>query len=612
MNEFNTLFYLNPQPIWVYDIETLRILEVNDAAIKRYGYTRDEFIGKNIKELRPHEDVPHLENVLSNENRQPLFEVANYGEFRHRTNNGIIFHVEVISYVTTYNGRPARIVQTQNIDATKAIQGKLQLTQAKLDRLLDSTSIGFFQLDNNLNFTYWNNASEKLIGYTRDYVIGKNIWQVFPDIINSDFHTNIDKAVNERVNVEFTEYFWPIQKWFFSNAYPGEDGVLVHFRDVTHIKRSQEILLEKIDQLKEISFLNSHYIRKPVASLLGLTSLIKDEVIDAEEYREVAAQIQVCSLELDEVIKQINRKVKDGDNLSVLAYGMEEFSFKSLLKEVIADYSKTSLDHEIVLEDTYDVIYYGNMQGIRIAVECLLENAIKFSPGHNRIIITLDVINKNVVLAVQDFGIGINTSIVNKIFLGFAKKEMARELGEGLAKVAEVTRRHNGNIWVESKPGKGSTFSIRFPMSNLSAYKTGNICDYPAHTNPGLEIIYNKDAQYLRLNWRGFHSLHTVKAGCMRAIDALEKYHCHMILNDNTDVMGSWEDAVDWVSNEFFPAIEKAGLQYMAWVYSPSTFSRLSADLTIETIKANIVVKTFDNEEPAKHWLGEMRTKLAR
>jgi PAS domain S-box-containing protein len=601
MSNFDALFYQNPQPMWVYAVDSLLILEVNNAAIQRYGYTRDEFTGKSIEELRPCEDIPVLSGILKSMRN----DVSVHKEVRHVTKDGAILTVEITSYAMQYEGADARMVQAQNIDARKAMQGKLQLTQSKLDRLLDSTSIGFYQLDNSLNITYWNNASEKLIGYNSSYVIGKNIWDVFPEAIHSDFQTYLEKAINERINVEFTEYFWPIQKWFFTNVYPGEDGILVHFRDVTHIKRAQEILLEKIDQLKEISFLNSHYIRKPVASLLGLTNLLHENIANPEEFKDIAQKIQVCSLELDKVIKKINKKVNDGDNLKDLAFEMEEFSFTDLVNEIIDDYKKNTFGHFPVLRAATDVCYYGNKHGIKIAIESLIDNAIKFSPDGGRILITLDMVNQNLVLSVQDYGIGMNARLINKVFLGFAKKEHSRKLGEGLAKVAEVTRRHHGNIWVESKPGKGSVFSIRFPLSNISAFRAGNKTDCTPYRDPGLDIAYVAEGKYLRLDWKGFHSLHTIRAGCLKLADVLLNYDCHLVLNDNTNVMGSWEDAAEWVGKECFPMLEKAGLRYLAWVYSPSTFSRLSADLVIEISKGDVVIQTFDDEQHAKKWLVE-------
>lgn len=600
MNNFDTLFYQNPQPMWIYAVDNLIIVEVNNAAIQRYGYSREEFLGKSIKALRPHEDVSATFKPQKNSD-----DVAVYKEVRHITKDCTILTVEITTYPIKYQDVDACLVQAQNIDARKAMQGKLQLTQSKLDRLLDSTNIGFYQLDNNLNITYWNNASEKLIGYTNSYVIGKNIWDVLPEAIHSDFQTNLEKAIAERVNMEFTEYFWPIQKWFFTNIYPGDDGILIHFRDVTHIKRAQEVLLEKIDQLKEISFLNSHYIRKPVASLLGLTNILHDNLAHPEEFKDIAQKIQVCSLELDKVIKKINKKVNDGDNLKELAFEMEEFSITGLVNEIIDDYKKRTFGHFPVFRSATDVSYYGNKHSIRVAIESLLDNAIKFSPDGGRILITLEMINQNLVLSVQDYGIGINARLIHKVFLSFAKKEHSRKLGEGLAKVAEVANRHHGNVWVESKPGKGSVFSIRFPLSNLSAFKAGAKTDCTPYRDPGLDIAYIAEGKYLQLNWKGFHSLHTIRAGCLKLADVLLNYDCHMVLNDNTNVMGSWEDAAEWVGKECFPMLENAGLKYFAWVYSPSTFSRLSADLVIETKKGDVVIQTFEDDEHARKWLEE-------
>ena len=62
----NRLFYCHPDPMWIYDRETLRFLDVNDAAIAKYGYSRDEFLAMTIKDIRPKEEVPGLlENIAS-------------------------------------------------------------------------------------------------------------------------------------------------------------------------------------------------------------------------------------------------------------------------------------------------------------------------------------------------------------------------------------------------------------------------------------------------------------------------------------------------------------------------------------------------------------------
>ncbi|RYH57418.1 MAG: DUF692 family protein, partial [Alcaligenaceae bacterium] len=96
------------------------------------------------------------------------------------------------------------------------------------------------------------------------------------------------------------------------------------------------------------------------------------------------------------------------------------------------------------------------------------------------------------------------------------------------------------------------------PLSNISAFKAGIKPDATAYRDMGLEITYNKEIQYIRLDWRGFQSLHTIKAGCYELVDVLQKYKCHMALNINTNVIGSWEDAAEWVGKDCFPMLERA------------------------------------------------------
>lgn len=600
MNNLNILFYSARQPMWVFNIADLRIVEVNTAAVTHYGYTKEEFLSKTIKDLYPEDIAADLIYELLAGN-------INGREFVQYDKAGKPYDVEITSHRITFNGDDACLVVVLHIKEKKEMLEKLAVMQTRLDKILESTSVGFFQTDNNAIITYWNNAAENMIGYNREYVLGKNLWEVFTEAKNSDFYFHFQEAVKQRVNVEFTEYFWPVQKWFLVNAHPLADSLIVHFRDITANKLAEEKLLEKIEQLKEVSYLNSHYIRKPVASLLGLTNLINENLVSETEFKKLASQIQDCSVELDAIIRKINSRVNEDDLAAENADdGMEEFSITNLIKDLIKNQQGLQSTHKLILESESNLTCYGNKHSIAIAIKNLIKNAVKFSPDSTPVIIELKIIDQNLVVSVQDFGIGINRQLINKIFLSFTKKEIAKELGTGLTKVSEIARKHNGSVWVESKPGKGSVFSIRFPFSNIAEFKKSGKTDFSIYKNAGVEIDYNEEHEYLTADWKGFQSFHSVKTGCYKLLDCINKYRCHSILNDNTNVMGTWGDAVDWVAHEYFPVIEKAGVKYIAWIYSPSMFSRLSADLTIESIKGDIITKTFDNKTSGLDWLLEM------
>src|SRR4029077_8935758 len=100
------LFDNNPHPTWVFDRETLRFLAVNAAAVRKYGYSRDEFLAMTLKDIRPPEDVPALlETVraLGDGNESS-------GAWRHRLKDGTVIDTENTSYALTFLGRPARVV----------------------------------------------------------------------------------------------------------------------------------------------------------------------------------------------------------------------------------------------------------------------------------------------------------------------------------------------------------------------------------------------------------------------------------------------------------------------------------------------------------------------
>src|SRR5690348_11981823 len=81
---YRYLFQQNPTPMWIYEIGTLRFLEVNEAAIRRYGYTRDEFLAMTIADIRPPEDLPRLQQMVRD--HPPGFRDA--GLWRHRLKSG--------------------------------------------------------------------------------------------------------------------------------------------------------------------------------------------------------------------------------------------------------------------------------------------------------------------------------------------------------------------------------------------------------------------------------------------------------------------------------------------------------------------------------------------
>ncbi len=105
-----SLFILNAEPMWVYDVQTLQILDVNEAATRRYGYSRPEFLALTIKDLRPQEDVPKFLELLP---ATPNFDRS--GPWRHRLKDETIIQVLITSHSVKFGDRSARLAMAESL-----------------------------------------------------------------------------------------------------------------------------------------------------------------------------------------------------------------------------------------------------------------------------------------------------------------------------------------------------------------------------------------------------------------------------------------------------------------------------------------------------------------
>jgi len=123
---YRLLFENSPQPMWVYDRETLRFLTVNDTAIQSYGYSREEFLGMTLRDIRPEEDIPKLLEATAT----PLTGFNREGQaWRHRKKDGQIISVEISEHTIVFDGSPACLVMA--IDITERIRLEEQFRQSQ-------------------------------------------------------------------------------------------------------------------------------------------------------------------------------------------------------------------------------------------------------------------------------------------------------------------------------------------------------------------------------------------------------------------------------------------------------------------------------------------------
>jgi PAS domain S-box-containing protein len=122
---YRLLFDDNPTPLFLFDPGSFRFLAVNDAALRQYGYSREEFLGMTIQQLRPPEDVPELMRHLAS----PAVNGVRRGTFRHRRKDGSIFQVDVTSHAMEVGGASTRLVIATDVSERAALEQQLRQAQ---------------------------------------------------------------------------------------------------------------------------------------------------------------------------------------------------------------------------------------------------------------------------------------------------------------------------------------------------------------------------------------------------------------------------------------------------------------------------------------------------
>ena len=140
--DFRALFSANPLPMWIYDLATLRFLEVNEAAIREYGYGRDEFLAMTIEGIRPDEDVDSLRTLV----RQPREPLRDSGNWRHRHKSGRVVEVQVTSHVITFLGRSAALVVALDVTARKRAEEEVRV-RVQLSTLGEAIGLSLTRAD---------------------------------------------------------------------------------------------------------------------------------------------------------------------------------------------------------------------------------------------------------------------------------------------------------------------------------------------------------------------------------------------------------------------------------------------------------------------------------
>lgn len=166
--QYRLLFESNPHPMWVYDVDSLQFLAVNEAAIQAYGYTRAEFLSMTIREIRPPQDVPRLELDVARTARG----LSRSRQWQHQRKNGIVFDVEVSSHDLPDEHGHSRLVLALDITERKQAEKAREIATQRLSKFASQLPGAIFLyrlgIDQKSSIPYASEKLEAILGIPRD------------------------------------------------------------------------------------------------------------------------------------------------------------------------------------------------------------------------------------------------------------------------------------------------------------------------------------------------------------------------------------------------------------------------------------------------------------
>ncbi len=334
---------------------------------------------------------------------------------------------------------------------------ELAVANEKVISVIEGITGGFFALDRDWKITYVNQHQFLPHNKKAKDVIGKNLWEIAPETIDTVMYKELHRAMSERVAVQFEVFSSYEERWYEIVAYPYEDGICCLFKNITEKKKfeSEFKRLSSLDLIGQMAAGISHEIRNPMATVRGFLQLLKmdNDFGKQEHYFEIMIE------ELDRANSIITEFLSIGNTKTS---DMKMLDLNTIIFDMCPLMEVDAVTQNKMIEvETEDVPYLLlNHNEIRQLIMNIYRNGLEAMEEGKTLLIRTYKENDSVVLAVRDQGIGISPEVMEKLGTPFfTTKDNGTGLGLGVCYA--IAARHNAKIEIETG-NEGTTFFIKF------------------------------------------------------------------------------------------------------------------------------------------------------
>jgi PAS domain S-box-containing protein len=500
----------------IYIIQDNRFTYVNPRFAQIFGYEQDEIVKvKSILDLVSDEDRAR---VTDNLQKRLLGEVqvVQYS-FRARRKDGTPIYVEVHGTRADLNGQPAVIGALLDITERKRAEEQISEQAAFLDKARDAIIVR----DLEGKILYWNKGAERIYGWTREEVVGRNVFEILrPDpkkfeelnrltISHGEWNGELQHLTRDRREITSEVRITLIRD---NEGHP--KSILAINTDITEKKKieAQFMRAQRMESIGMLAGGIAHDLNNILAPIMMSIDILKTSS-DSPETKQILDTIELSAKRGADIVRQVlsfargvegerievqpKHLLKDLENIIKDTFPKDirlQFSIPNDMWTILGDPTQV---HQVLLNlcvNARDAMPHGGSLTIEVE-NCVLDEqyaAMNLQAKAGRY----------VNISVTDSGTGIPPGILDKIFEPFfTTKELHKGTGLGLSTVMAIVKSHEGIINVYSEPGKGTIFKVYLPAMELSseALKKQTQLVSPPRGNGETVLVVDDEASILTI-----------------------------------------------------------------------------------------------------------------
>ncbi|MEM6765291.1 MAG: PAS domain-containing sensor histidine kinase [Bacteroidota bacterium] len=469
---FYALFNSSPEAILVISADG-QILDANPAVSSIWGYEKEELIGRPVFTFA---SDAHQEQFFQK------FHLLMHGSMDsletfslHKEGHSIPIEIRVTQL--SQNGQQQFLLYINSLEDKKETEEALHISELRYKSLVDKMNEGLMITDEEEKTLFVNERLSQIIGISRESIIGKKSYE-FLQVAHADYQELIKHKSSLRKEGVADEYEIELVKpdgeriWVLVGGAPNTDqfghinGTIAIITDITDRKKAELQLKKTNNELDAFVYKASHDLKGPLASIIGVTNIARDEVADpkAHDYFQLIAQ---SATRLDRILMDLIdvTRINKGEII------LEEVDLKELTQDII-----NSLEHQPEVENVQFNIQnrlsktvITDQKLIASVLQNLITNGINYrdpQKPQSWIQISLSCTENSASVSVTDNGKGIPERRIQKVFDMFYRGDKtSKGSGLGLYIVKNALEKLCGTYQLESQEGQGTSFTFTLPLN---------------------------------------------------------------------------------------------------------------------------------------------------